>query len=78
MSKAALIANPEKTSKVIESLLPPHEERSAWMNWVLIVLRFMSILRLLTRNTLLGPKRLSTTCEAKHLCKSLLEVCLWP
>lgn len=32
MSKAALITNPDKTSKVIESLLPLHEERSAWMN----------------------------------------------
>lgn len=48
------------------------------MNWILIVLRFMSILRLYTRNTLLGPKRLSTMCEAKRLFKSLLEACLWP
>lgn len=48
------------------------------MNWILIVLGFMSVLRLYTRNTPLGPKRLSTMCEAKRLYKSLLEACLRP
>lgn len=48
------------------------------MNRVLIALRFMCTLRLYTRNMLLGPRRLSTTCEAKRLYKPWLEACLCP
>lgn len=39
------------------------------MSWSLTVLRFMSVLRLHTGNTPLGPRRLSTTREAcVNLC----------
>lgn len=48
------------------------------MNWILIELRFMDVLKLYTGNTLPKPGRLSTTCEAKHLHKSLLDTCLGP
>lgn len=48
------------------------------MNWILTELRFMDLLKLYTRNTLLRPGRSCTMCEAERLHKSWLDVCLLP
>lgn len=72
MSKAVLMADPGKTSRVIESFILPHEERSAQMSWILIVLRFMSFLKLHTKNPALVPKKAPVFPMALHHAKAPL------